>query len=76
MAKAYKPPKYRKIEGEKWLLTAGSRRGLPSPKRFGDVDAHKKYIKGLGYNIRCFKERDGDYYCWAKYTGKKKRSRN
>jgi len=72
MAKDYKPPRFRKIEGEKWLLTAGSRRGLPSPKRYDDLRQHKKYIKGLGYKIRCFKQ-DGDYYCWAKYTGKKKR---
>jgi len=75
MAKDYKPPRYRSIEGERWLLTAGSRRGLPSPKRYGDVKAHKKYIKGLGYKIRCFKESDGDYYCWAKYIGKEKRGK-
>jgi len=73
MAKAYKPPRFRKIEGEQWLLTAGSRRGLPSPKRYGDVQAHKKYIKGLGYKIRCFKGPDGDHYCWAKFIGKKRR---
>lgn len=66
MAKKYKPPKYRKIEGKRWLITAGSRRGLPSPKRFGDVASHKKYIKGLGYKIRCFKGPDREYRCWAR----------
>jgi len=73
MAQKYRPPKYRTIEGEKWLLTAGSRRGLPGPKRFrtADLAIHKEYIKGLGYKIRCFKGPDKYYRCWAKYVGKK-----
>ena len=69
MAEKYKPPRYRTISGEKFLLTAGSRRGLPDPKKYGDLAAHKKYIKGLGYKIRCFKGPDGDHRCWAKKKG-------
>jgi len=68
MVKKYKPPKYRKIQGKRWLLTAGSKRGIPGRERFGTADLvqHKAYIKGLGFKIKCFKERDGWYYCWAK----------
>ena len=67
--KDYEPSKYRTIDGEQWLLTAGSSRGLPGPELYADLERHKEYIKGLGYEIRCFKESDGDYYCWAKYVG-------
>lgn len=68
MNEKYEPPKYRTIDGEKWLITAGSRRGLPGSERFGtaDLKVHKEYIKDLGYNIRCFKGPDSWYRCWAK----------